>query len=525
MLRGVVDADGEGAASCVFEYGTSSAYGSSVPCVPGVVNGNTPVAVQARVDGLAADTTYYYRVAASNVNGTDAGQGVEDEGEFTTRGPGIREESVGDVASGSVTLQAAIDPHNGMSSPSAGARESYYFQYSGGDTEGCEASSGSCTDVPVPPGTGLPEGDEGVVDVGVHVQGLSAATVYHYRVVVVSEPDPKGEPGRVEAFAGADQEFVTQAAGAFVLPDGREWELVSPAEKHGALIYPISKEGLAQAAAGGDAITYNANQATEVEPEGSSNEVQMYSAREPGGGWLTRDIEVPHVSVTEKPEEQGEQYRFFSEDLSQAVVDPAGAFDPVLSPGASEQTAFLRTEFVNGNVDEPCMPRSMGCYRPLVSGCPGAGRPCAAAVEAAADVPAGTVFGQTGVFGVCPPSPYCGPLFSDATPDASHVVLDSVVALTATTNMGHLYEWSGGRLQPLYLLPGVEGGVGVALGSEAEEEPQGTADHQVSDGGSVFGYDKHLYVHEFGFDASLRVDAAQGVAEPAEGDASFLVCE
>ena len=521
VLRGVVDADGAGEASCEFEYGTSSAYGSRVPCVPERISGSGPVGVEAGVDGLAADTTYFYRVVAANGNGVNLGQGVEDEGEFTTMGPGIREESVGDVASGSVTLQAAIDPHNGVSSPSAGARESYYFQYSQGSVEGCGVGGGSCVSVPVAPGAALPEGDEGVVDVGVHVQGLSSGTLYHYRVVVISEPDPKGEPGRVEAFEGADQEFVTQAAGGFVLADGRRWELVSPPEKHGALIYPIREEGLVQAAAGGDALTYNANQPTEVEPEGSSNEVQIYSAREAGGGWLTRDIELPHSSVTAKPEQVGEQYRFFSEDLSQAVVDPSGLFDAGLSAGASEQTAFLRTDFVNGNVDEPCVPKSMGCYTPLVSGCPGEGRPCPAAVQALADVPAGTVFGQTGVFGACPPSPFCGPLFADATPDASHVVLDSAVALTARTNLGDMYEWSGGRLQPLYLLPDGEGGVGVALGSEAQEEP-GSADHQITDGGSVFEYGKHLYVHEFGSEASLRVDAAQGVSEPAEGDASFL---
>ena len=77
-----------------------------------------------------------------------------------------------------------------------------------------------------------------------------------------------------------------------------------------------------QAAAAGDAVTYNANQPTEPDPEGSSNEVQVYSAREPDGGWRTRDIELPHPTETAKPEQTGEQYRFFSEDLSLAVVNP-----------------------------------------------------------------------------------------------------------------------------------------------------------------------------------------------------------
>ncbi len=55
--------------------------------------------------------------------------------------------------------------------------------------------------------------------------------------------------------------------------------MVSPVEKHGALIEPIGQEGIIQAAANGNAITYHANQATEPDAEGAMNEVQILSTR------------------------------------------------------------------------------------------------------------------------------------------------------------------------------------------------------------------------------------------------------
>ena len=316
--------------------------------------------VHARLEDLHPGTTYFYRLEAKNMaNGhTNAGEESQDRS-FTTTGPNIEHESVLEVTGTTASFDATIFPNH--------APTSYYVQYSTADTSGCEAtvSISSCPTVPALPGEAIGAGVEPVTTPSQAVTGLSPATLYHYRVIALSEL----QPGQQTVFEGPDETFTTQGAGAFTLPDHRQWEMVSPPDKHGALINPIVQEGLVQAAAAGDAITYNANQPTEPDPEGSSNEVQVYSAREPDGGWRTRDIELPHPMETAKPEQTGEQYRFFSEDLSLAVVNPAGDFDPVLSPEASEQTAFLRTDYLHGDVDEPCLPASMSCYRPLVSGC------------------------------------------------------------------------------------------------------------------------------------------------------------
>jgi hypothetical protein len=421
ILNGTVNPDKAGVATCQFVYGTNPSFGQIAPCSSSVPDGESPVPVQAAVTGLQSDTTYYYRLQATNTNGANPGE-VSQDHEFTTRGPGIREESVSNVASGSVTLDVTIDPH--------GTPTSYYFQY--GTTSGYGSS------VPVAPGMGIGSG-EGGEDVSQHVQeGLSVATTYHYRVVAVSEI----EAGRVETFVGPDRTFTTQSAGGgSVLGDGRSWELVTPPEKRGAQFYAIgeySDEGaVIQAASGGGALTWVSDDPTEPQPKGYTNLLQGFSSRGPEG-WVSRDIAIPHPGATNVSVGYGEEYRFFSEDLALGVVQPFGSFVRALSGEASEPTAYLSTEYDKGNPDSSC---SKSCFRPMVTSAPGF-----------ANVPAGTVFSEE-VDGHC--GLICGPEFVGGTPDLSHVVLHSTVALTSVpAPHGGLYEWFDGKLTLVSVLPG-----------------------------------------------------------------------
>ncbi len=68
-----VNPEDEEVSSCELEYGTSEAYGASVACSPSPGAGIAPVAVSAQLSGLSPETTYHYRVAASNANGTSYG--------------------------------------------------------------------------------------------------------------------------------------------------------------------------------------------------------------------------------------------------------------------------------------------------------------------------------------------------------------------------------------------------------------------------------------------------------------------
>src|SRR4029077_1690095 len=121
-LNGTVNPNGEGEATCRFAWGRGKTFGQIAPCEPeGVPDGNAPVPVKAMNEELAPDTTYSFRLQASNKNGTNPSEESQDE-EFLTPGPGIHSESVSGVSSSSATLNASIDPH--------GAPTSYYFQYS-----------------------------------------------------------------------------------------------------------------------------------------------------------------------------------------------------------------------------------------------------------------------------------------------------------------------------------------------------------------------------------------------------------
>src|SRR6185312_16441974 len=205
-------------ASCQFAWGPTPALGQVAPC-PANVEAEGAVPVSATVTGLQPDTTYYYRLQAANSTGANDGEAAQDI-QFKTPGPGVQAEWASEASSTAVTLRAGIDPD--------GAPTTYYFQY--GTSGEYEAQ------VPLAPGAPIGSGSE-VVTVNQHVQGLSASTVYHYRVVAVSELEVKPGVLEVVAFPGPDRQFSTQAPGSeLTLPDNRQWELVSSREKRGGLI-------------------------------------------------------------------------------------------------------------------------------------------------------------------------------------------------------------------------------------------------------------------------------------------------
>jgi hypothetical protein len=355
--------------------------------------------------GLVPAATYHYRIAATNSNGTATGV----DGVFTTVAPALVEGPwVANVAGTSATLAARVDP--------LGASTEYRLEY-GTSTSYGQVLSGS-----------VGEGESYVL-VSFHRQDLQLGTVYHYRLVTVNEV------GTVE---GADHVFTTQVVGGeLTLPDGRAWELVSPANKEGALIEPLgsSTEAEMQAAAAGNAISYATSQSMGEKPEGKTYLSQILSTRG-GHGWRSEDVEIPYSL----PKEEGEgaialfnslpEYHLFSQDLSSVVIEPHSAlFSP--SPEAKERTLYLRD---NAN----------GTYVPLVS---------------ENNVPPGTKYAGSADSGEGG-----GLHFLAATPDLNHVVFESYggEALTPEAKAGvNLYEWSGGRLQLVNVLPDGETESGV----------------------------------------------------------------
>ena len=219
----------------------------------------------------------------------------------------------------------------------------------------------------------LGSGSEEVELAPQHIQGLSEDSVYHFRILASSVIAGTSQP-----FTGGEGVFVTQSTAGGVLADARQWELVSPAAKNGALIRSVNASpGIFQAANTGDAFTYLADAPTENEPPGYGGAAQILSRRTPSG-WASKDISTTDLVPAGPSVGLGEEYRFFSEDLSVGIIHPLGPLITCdgqeafcLSPAASAQTTFVRNDFSAGGICEK------GCYRPLVTGCPAPGTPCA----------------------------------------------------------------------------------------------------------------------------------------------------
>jgi hypothetical protein len=455
-----------------FEYGESESYGSTIPIPAGAIGaGLKPVSVTAELSGLKVGTTYHYRVSASNEFSPTP---VASADQTFTTGPAllIDSESAAGVTATSVTLQAQINP--------LGTETTYYFQYGTTEAYGSE--------VPAPPGLSLGSG-EGDIGVSVHLQGLSPGTTYHYRVVAGNALRPE--------VPGSDGTFTTQAAGTEVgLPDGREWELVTPPNKQGAGFYGVgAKEGGdIQAAADGGAITYIASAPLVTSSAGSRGpEIeQMLSTREAPGSWGTADIVTPHDEVAPVRVGTIAEYMLFSSDLSLGLVEPVGDTPLPPLPAGSEKTIYFR--------------EASGAYKALVT---------------SANVPPGTEFG-----GSTPFEPAVQ--FASASPDLKHVVVESSVPLEeGVPAVQELYEWSEGRLQLVSVLPGPEGKPAAAggprLGANGTSR-EGDVRHAISNDGSRIvwqlqhgGQTRTLYLRDMARRETVQVDAAREVPEPPGG--------
>jgi hypothetical protein len=82
-LNATVNPEGSAVTTCTFEYGATSAYGSSASCssLPG--SGTSPVGVSTGISGLKTSTSYHFRIVATNSGGTSDGA----DQSFTTAPP------------------------------------------------------------------------------------------------------------------------------------------------------------------------------------------------------------------------------------------------------------------------------------------------------------------------------------------------------------------------------------------------------------------------------------------------------
>jgi DNA-binding beta-propeller fold protein YncE len=319
-----------------------------------------------------------------------------------------------------------------------------------------------------------------------------------------------------DALQGTVDVFVPKASEALpeagqVLADGRAWEQVTPPNKLGASIFPISLFfGLIQASAAGDAIAYHTGAPVVSNPPSNrSPEPVPNLARRGPEGWATQDLATPRNEVPSgyRTGLGGSEYRFFSSDLSAGLLQPDLGLsiqeEERLATGVTETTLYRRD---TSGPAGACEPVPSSCYEPLV-----------------------TLANDTAE----PRAPFGGKLeFVSATPDARHVVFLSDVGLTPGGGEASLYAWeSGQRLQLINLLPASEGGTEAENASLGIGEPstnEGNVRHAISNSGSRVFWSKEpeagstrLYVRDLVRGETLRIDKAQEIKEPKASGAVF----
>ena len=385
------------------EYGNTAAYGSSTASAD-IGSEAAYQGASVQITGLKLDTTYHYRVVASNSQGTVDGP---DQTLTTLTAAPIEAESSSDVGSTTATVAARID--------ALGEPTSYRVEY--GTSEGY--------------GSSTPEASIGApaefVSVMTQLSGLQPATEYHFRFHA-SNGDGSG--------LGPDMTFKTAAAVAGTssgLPDNRAYELVSPAAEnqgvdsmdggdHG-VSSTSEDEGSPQpfrAATDGDAVAYPGKPALEAGSgafgDSQSNE---WIAERGTDGWAAHDI-------TPTGTDSSAEYSLFSGDLLTGVFladDAQPIAATPASPASCPVNAYART--------------SDGSYHALVAA-PGSG-----------------------------PVSGCGePAVVDVSQDGSHLLFEDEAALIAGAAAGarnqspytlsggyNIYDSVGGVLHQVNILP------------------------------------------------------------------------
>jgi hypothetical protein len=189
-LNGEIDPDGTSEAGYYFEYGTTSALGSTSPAPPGTLvgEGNAFVPATTKLTGLEPNTTYHYSLVGINNFGV---ANPSTEGTFKTSKlpPGIAGIKAANITTTSVSFQGEVNPEN----------EAVYYHFEYGKTTNYEYA---LPEIGIGMG-GVPISVEQHAPAGLTSEPvfLAPGTVYHYQIVA------KNAAG--EETASLDQTFIT----------------------------------------------------------------------------------------------------------------------------------------------------------------------------------------------------------------------------------------------------------------------------------------------------------------------------
>jgi len=274
-LNGVVRPEGVGVTDCELEYKlTTEASFKSAPCSPDAAELEpdfTAHPVSAKLTGLQPNGSYVFRLKVTDAE--EATRYGATLGFTTTGPPQLSEISATDASHDSVTLVARVDPD--------GFGTSYHFEW------GADTSYGHSVPVDFEPFVG--SGEQSVL-VTAKLAGLSAASLYHYRIVATNS---------VGRAVGADQAFET--LGPCDLPEGRCLEMTSP-KNLGPAAAPGRFLGSAelhyQASTRPGAVAYSIEGG--LSEATRSGETLYLSTRSKVGGWQTSQVSPGAQALNEK---------------------------------------------------------------------------------------------------------------------------------------------------------------------------------------------------------------------------------
>jgi hypothetical protein len=178
-VQAEVNPENQSTTSCVFEYGTTSSYGESASCEPGVLEGFGGQSVSHPLVGLLAATVYHYRVVVENATGKTEGP----DQEFTT----IDAPIVTAGAPGAVSRTTAVIS-GGTINPQ-GAETTYHFAYSAQAAYEAKVSESAPNPYVAVVGThDLSAGSDYAEHTvaGVTITELQPGTTYHYALVATN---------------------------------------------------------------------------------------------------------------------------------------------------------------------------------------------------------------------------------------------------------------------------------------------------------------------------------------------------
>jgi NHL repeat len=480
-----------GATTFKFEYGTTASYGESTPPSSSIGEDFATHQASAKVEGLQAETTYHYRVVAHNPAGTLHGPDMT----FTTQPPVFIDTAyTAHLTPSSVDLNAEINP-NGLDA---------HYRFEWGETEAY--------------GTSVPVPDEDIgsetsdVLVTQHLEGLSADTLYHWRVVatnsagtVVGEDHTFIYDSATPSGAGCpNAQLRTNSSSA--LPDCRAYEQVSPVDKNSQDVdNGFTDFRKQQASVDGNRAFYESGGPFPGSPSGTGT--NQYLSTRGASGWSTRAVSLPLARPIYPGPAFGtgtDYYLPLSPDLSTGVLLHA---DPALvagAPASSEAPAGIWSLYV-GQL-------AAGSYQLVTNVNPP---------------------NDTGGFGKV-----FGAVFQGASTDFSHIIFHANDALTpeAPYPAENLYEWVEGQLRFVGLIPtsgtsctgaectpapSSEGGGGTRSFNDSYNHAiSADGSRIVFSTGSTFSGGRHLYDRLNGT-TTVDVSASQRTPPAGNPDAAY----